>query len=664
MSIKDRSNSLTDPLLADPGLVDRTVTAARYQVRVIRDLRIPTADAGVTLSADLFLPVGVAVAPTLVTVLPYRKDAGWGILDFDAYHWYATRGYACLLVDFQGIGASGGRQRPPFHASEVDDGIAAVAWAAEQPWCDGNIGMWGHSYGAVLSMRVASRRPPQLRAILPLMGMLDPDQDFLHPGGARGGLAGVLSWGMQTFVNQLLPPLHDYGTVAQQQRWADRLRDNEPWLLDLARWAPGDPARRSRAVDVSSLTVPAFCVAGWRDIFCDGSIRAFEQFRGPKKLLVGPWMHTMPDVSPYQAVDIRGLSLRWWDHWLRGIDTGVLDEPPVTLFRQGHEPRWEQFDSWPPNDSVRNFATVSDTVLRPNVVSSLKSKVIAERMPDPTVGVLSGQWGMPDEYPLDQHDDDMRSLTCTSAPLTDQVVIGGRPSVTVRMVDPPGRLVVRLADVDPQGRSRMITSGVIAAPDATCGVELTSTSYAVAPGHRLRIVLGDADFPRLWPAEQPAGPVKPLRLSGVELALPSTDPDAGVVVRLAPPDGGDPAHDLGLHNRTLWTVTRDLINNGIDMTTGNEFLARTPDRDHMIEVRTTMSASVRPANPAAASARAAATAVARLASGERIVVRARVGMTGTTVSATGEIDVDDTTIFTQRWTVDVPQSSEIRADGS
>jgi predicted acyl esterase len=97
----------------------------------------------------------------------------------------------------------------------------------------------------------------------------------------------------------------------QRQRWKERL-EQDPWVLDLLDRGPGDPEWRRRVIDARTITVPMLCVAGWRDLFCDPTIRAFEQARGPKKLLVGPWMHTMPHVAPAAAVDFPELALRWW----------------------------------------------------------------------------------------------------------------------------------------------------------------------------------------------------------------------------------------------------------------------------------------------------------------------------------------------------------------
>src|SRR5262245_51478485 len=119
-------------------------------IRVVDDVRIP-AGGSFSLSGTLYLPPGAGPFPALVTVVPYRKDAASGVFYGPVLRWFARRGYAGLLVDFRGTGSSDGRQRPPFDPAEADDGVAAVEWAAGQPWSSGRVGMWGHSYGAIMS---------------------------------------------------------------------------------------------------------------------------------------------------------------------------------------------------------------------------------------------------------------------------------------------------------------------------------------------------------------------------------------------------------------------------------------------------------------------------------------------------------------------------------
>ncbi|BCJ68845.1 CocE/NonD family hydrolase [Polymorphospora rubra] len=643
---------------------------ARHGVRVVRDVRIPTDDPAVTLAGDLFLPEGAGPVPALVSVLPYRKDGLGGIGGWASYHWFAQRGYASLLVDFRGTGSSDGEPRPPFDPAEADDGVRAVGWAAAQPWCDGAVGMWGVSYGAVMSLRTAARRPPALRAIIPVLGMIDPEYDFVHPHGARGCLGSLGMWGLSTLLSQLLPPLHGHDTVAEQRRWRRRLEHAEPYLLDLHRHGPGDPVWRERAVDPAPVEVPAFCVAGWRDLFCDGSVRAFEQLSGPKKLLAGPWMHTPPHESPFEPVDFHTLALRWWDRWLRGVDTATGDEPAATVFVQGPPgragngttgdgatgpagPGWRAYESWPPPAKELALAGTADGGLCPAADDGPDAdagQVVGTVRADPTVGALSGLWGIPTTgfgLPLDQHDDDMRALAFTGDPLAAPVLVAGRPVVTVEVAGTPGDLVVKLTDVDPDGRSTLITAGRVSnPPPGPVRVVLVPTAYRLPAGHRLRVVVAGTDFPRHWP-----GAPTETRLTRLSLALPVVSETEGTPA--TPPVPGPPpagAASLHLRGTPRWDVTRDLIRDGVTITLGEDVAAYAPQREHVLEVDTTVAATAQRHHPAAAHLRATSTATARMSTGETVVVEVGVHVTADSAAATGRVTVDGVESFARRWT--------------
>ncbi|HEY1570320.1 MAG TPA: CocE/NonD family hydrolase [Pseudonocardiaceae bacterium] len=619
----------------------RAPADVRYDVEVHRDVRIPTGDPGVTLSADVFRPVGVAAGPALLTLLPYRKDGGAGIANEPALRWFAGHGFASVLIDFRGTGSSDGRQRPPFDPAEADDGVAAVDWVRQQPWCDGNVGMWGHSYGAVMALRTASRQPPGLRAIIPVMGMTDPGPDFVHPAGRRGCLASLAQWATDTLLNQLLPPLHDFGSPDQQRRWQERMHA-EPWLLDLFGHGPDDPVWPTRALDVDRITVPAFCVAGWRDLFCDSTIRAFEQIRAPKRLLAGPWMHTMPEDSPFLPIDFPALALRWWQHWLGGIDTGLLDEPVVTVYRQGSPGGWEQYDSWPPTGQQRRFVTTGTGLAesdRPVAVDA----VIAQRTPDPTVGALSGLSGLPTTgfgLPLDQHDDDARCLVVTSAPLPRDLHIAGRASVTVWADTGRRSLVVRLADVDRHDRSVAVSTGVTTEQPQGHRAELNPTRYTVPAGHRVRIVIDGGDFPRLWPVAD-GGPVL---LRGVEVRIPVV-PAEQVTSTVLPPVG-EPADQPGTQE-PLWRITRDLVHDGVTVTIGERLTAHTPAEEHLLRLRREIAATVQP--DAGTLVRGTTTARVELITDTTIDVEITLSLAQREITVDGRVDVDGAPVFARRW---------------
>lgn len=617
-------------------------TRARYEVTVHRDVRIPTGEDGVTLSADLFLPEGAGPAPALLTVLPYRRDLA-AMHGSPMQRMFAARGYASLLVDMRGTGSSGGAPRPPFDPDEVEDALAALAWAADQPWCDGAVGMWGESYGAVMAMRTAARRPAGLRAIVAVQGMLDPERDFAHPGGTRGAAMPLGFWARNTLLAQLLPPLDDFDDPAEQERWTRRLAAT-PYLLDLFRHGPGDPVWERRRVDASAIEVPALTVAGWRDLFVDGSVRAFERMRGPKRLVAGPWMHGSPQFSPVAPIDFLGLASSWWDRWLRDDGADARDDgaPAVSLRVQGDRPRWLGFPAWPPPGSTLHAAPCAWEHTGP------------ER-PDPAAGALSGLWATPDGpfgLPLDQHGDDAGGLCATSPPLDEPLLIGGRPAVTVAR--PWRRVSVKLADVDPAGRSTLICAGLECVPDGAAEAEiaLAPTAYEVAAGHRLRVVLAPGDFPRVWPS-LPSGASGRDRPAATALALPVIAERDAVEIDLPEPDPADapPAPPAGEPGPTAqWEITNDLLNGTTTVLVGaSAALAAPAGRGHRLRIRQELTATAHRADPAASSVTGAVTADVTTGSGRRVTLDIALDVTARSVHAAGRVTRDGETLLDRHW---------------
>lgn len=470
---------------------------ATFETSVTRDVRIPTADPHVTLAADLFLPIVDGPVPLVLMALPYRKDMGGADM---LLGYFARHGYAGMVVDLRGTGTSDGVPRPPFSPSEGQDAIDAITWATAQPWCTGRVGMFGHSYGAWTAMCTAAMKPEGLDAIIPIQGPIDPERDLMHPNQARGGWT-PLTWLAGMLGLFLVPPLAPTDEDAATARWLARLDHLAPYLTDPFALAPGDARWRERALDASQIETPALCIAGWRDLFADAQIRAYESMTGPKRLIAGPWMHVLPVAAAEGSFDFLGTCLDWWDTWLADVDNGAAHAPSAA-FVQGAEPRWLAFDAWP-TERVRCSPDAQPAGL------GLQADHRPDRT-DPTVGVLSGLTRLSFAgigRPMDQHSDDMRCSSWTSGVLTEPRLLLGRAEV--RLADlTSDRVVVRLTHVDPAGRSTFITSGAmgeggrVAAPFAgsTATIVLDAASYEVPAGHRIRLTVSDADYPRLWPA--------------------------------------------------------------------------------------------------------------------------------------------------------------------
>jgi predicted acyl esterase len=594
-------------------------------VTVLRGVRIGD------LAADVVLPPArTGPVPAVVALMPYRRDSLGGAGCWGTLRRFAAAGYAAVLVDLSGLGSSDGPARAPFDPDEADDGVTAVEWVAAQPWCDGAVGMWGFSWGAALALRTATRRPAPLRAVVSLMGMLDPERDFVHPGGARGMVGPLAVWGVGTLVNQLLPPLAGFADPSEQRRWRERVERCEPYLADVGRHQPGDPVWRARAVDPAAVTVPTLSVGGWRDMFCDAAVRIYEQVRGPRALVMGPWMHSAPDDAPDEPVDATALALRWWSRWLGGRPSG--DDAPVTVYVQGSAPGWRALADWPP----------------PGPVEEVGGAVAGPARRDATAGTLSGLWGIPNGgfgRPLDQHADDARGLTVIGPPLATPLLVAGRPEVIVtgagRAAGDGGRVVVKVTDVDPSGRSTLITGGIVSGAEPAA---LDPTCYRVAAGHRLRVVVSAGAFPRIWPE---AGPDLDVRT--VQLRLPVAGPvDRPVAVERPspPPDGAAWVTDT-----PRWEIVREPISDRVAVVVADELEADLPEGGAALRQDAWLRAT---ADHTTADLRATHSVTARLPSGEQVAVRVELFLDGRDDAVAGEVRVDGAVVAERHWRLPLP----------
>ncbi len=537
-------------------------------VEVLSDLSIPMRD-GVLLAASLYRPASGNRWPCLVNYIPYHKD-GRGGLWYDAIHrHFAERGYAALVIDFRGLGCSEGVNSIPFDAQEGRDGHDAVEWAAVQTWCDGNVGMWGTSYGGITALKTAAQEPPHLKAIVPIHATTDNYLDFLLLGGCRNGFWPNGDWGPRMIGYNLTPPLgHDVdGRLAKL--WAERLESSRPWCLewydhiaDAARWA-------ERAIPVERISAATFAVCGWKDFYVQGTMDYFERIAAPKKLLMGPWKHVFPNQSPIEPVNLLEMMVRWWDRWLRGEKNGADAGPPVTLFVQGSGV-WRHEEHWPPlRNEPHEFYLGPGRLLSRQPPDQSAEEVYHY---DPTVGLDSIGFDPWTTAILDQGDhnaDDARSLCFTTEPLPEDWELTGqaRALLSVGASVAGFNYVAKLCDVQPSGRSRLVTMGWRPAPapeaGAACAVEiaLRATSYHFRKGHRIRLSIALADFPRLWPAPQmgeiqlECGGARPSRL-----LLPRTLLENAVLPKPEfPPPGPSLKSSFELESTQSWQVARELV---------------------------------------------------------------------------------------------------------
>src|SRR5690625_875925 len=580
----------------------RTVTDYPYDVEVVENTFIPLRD-GQQVAARIWLPVGADAepVPAVLEYIPYRKRDLTRGRDALNHPYIAGHGYACVRVDLRGSGDSDGVMTDEYRPQEHEDAEDVIAWLAEQPWCDGNVGMMGISWGGFNALQVAARRPPALKAIISASATEDLYVDNMHYMG-RALLADNLSEATVMFAFNSLPP--DPAIVGDRGRemWHERLRGSGLWLDTWLRHQRRDDYWKPASVreDYGAVQVPVMAVGGWADGYTNAIFRLMEHLDVPRKALIGPWGHKYPHLGvPGPAIGLLQEVVRWWDHWLKGRDTGLEEEPMVRAWMQDSVPpsasyedrpgRWVGERSWPaPDIEERSFTLSRYALVDP-------SDDVAERdleLQSPlSVGTFAGKWAsyaaVPD-LPFDQREEDGGALVFESEPLTEDLEVFGLPRVEldVRSDKPVAQLAVRLSDVRQNGEATRVTYGVLnlthrdgsadpqpLEPGRRYRVEvpLNGMAHSFPRGHRLRLSLSTSYWPLIWPAPDQSTvtvrsgvssfhlPVRPARAEDTELR-PLGEPEAEPELEVEPLQTGE-------HH---WRVMRDLATDVTTLEVAND----------------------------------------------------------------------------------------------
>jgi predicted acyl esterase len=521
-------------------VTDRIRTDFPRRVREVEHMWIPLAD-GCRLSARMWLPEDADTdpVPAVLEYLPYRKNDGTAIRDARRQPYVAGFGYATVRVDMRGTGESDGLLLDEYTPQEEDDGVEVVSWLAQQPWCTGAVGMWGISWGGFNALQVAARRPAALKAIMTLCASDDRYADDVHYRGGCVLALDMLHWASSMLTWSGRPPdprlRRDWRGV-----WLARLEAVSPWVEFWLTHQRRDGYWKQGSVceDYSAIDCPVYAVGGFVDGYTNAVPRLLEGLSVPRKGLIGPWAHAFPDdASPGPNIGFLQESVRWWDHWLKGIDTGLMDEPMLRVWMQDSvEPRpsyevrpgrWVAEEEWPsarigrqerdlPLDGSRSLRAVQST------------------------GTQAGVWtaeGQAGELAADQRPDDALSLVFDLEPLEKPLEILGHPSVTLDLeVDREQALVcIRLCDVFPDGTSALVSRGLLnlAHRDGhedprpsepgrryRLTVPLDVIAYSFPAGHCVRVAVSPAYWPWAWPPPEEVT----LSLHGGTLELPVRPP--------------------------------------------------------------------------------------------------------------------------------------------
>jgi putative CocE/NonD family hydrolase len=573
-------------------MVTRALTSLPYEIIEDEDVRILVSD-GVRLAARIWRPAGSESTPVpgVLEYIPYRKRDLTSVRDSIHHPYLAGHGYACVRVDIRGSGESEGVLADEYLELEQQDAEDVLEWIAAQPWCTGRTGMMGISWGGFAALQVAARKPPSLGAIAISSFTDDRFADDMHYMGGCLLSDNVAESGTM-FSDATLPP--DPALVGDRWRemWLERLENCSLWAEQWLSHQRRDEYWRHASVseNYSDVQVPVLASSGWADGYSNAVTRLLAHLDVPRRGLIGPWSHKYPHLGePGPAIGYLQEVVRWWDHWLKDADNGVMDGPMLRTWMQESVPpstsyedrpgRWVGESRWPsPHVEPSEQALAPHRIARPGETVPEQALQVCSPL---SVGQFAGKWASysaPPDLPYDQREEDGGSLVFDTDVLTERCEILGAPVVRLAVsADRPVAMVAaRLSDVAPDGRATRVTYGLLnlthrdghdeprpLEPGQVCEVrfELNGVAQAFPPGHRIRLSLSTSYWPLAWPPPEPATlsvhtgrstltlPVRPVAESDEVSGRPFGEPEGTpplATTRLSPAE-------------QRWTVSRDLV---------------------------------------------------------------------------------------------------------
>ncbi|MEW6554503.1 MAG: CocE/NonD family hydrolase [Actinomycetota bacterium] len=480
-----------------------------YGIKVERDIYVPVSD-GEKMAMDIYRPDAEGRFPALLAISSYTKemqgtDSPSGGNEAGDTEFFVKRGYVHVVADARGTGHSGGRMRL-LDKREVQDGVELIEWISGQPWCNGNVGMIGMSYYAMIQLLIAKRNPPQLKCVFAYDPIYDLYRDTIYHGGKFSTfpflyafllvsgqfifMRGERGKGKTVIWNDLARLLYD--TVVQRHKFDDE------WMHE-----------RSGYWSDSDIGVPMYVGSGWEyavGLHLRGIFDAFQQAKGPRRMLV-----SLPQVPfrPYSSWRIE--SLRWYDHWLKGLDTGVEEDPPVNIWIMGRN-EWRSEQEWP-----LERTEYTDLYLRPKG-KKRKTGLLSQQAPgseDRALSYISS--------PINFAHMGIPQLVYRTRVLRQEVELTGH--ITLRLFASCSTrdtsFFVRFCDEDEDGTFRVLSRGWLKASHREIDeerslpyrpfhphlkeeplepgrvydflIEIWPVSNVFYPGHRIRVEISSAD---------------------------------------------------------------------------------------------------------------------------------------------------------------------------
>jgi putative CocE/NonD family hydrolase len=518
----------------------QTSTGSRppYDVKLEFNERVPMRD-GVELSADIYRPAAAGQFPVILTRTPYNKSTDRGN-HLGVGRYFATHGYVYVAMDVRGRGDSDGAFVP--YRNEGPDGFDSIEWCAKQRWSSGKVGTIGSSYLGYDQWLAALQQPPHLATMIVLV--TPPDPFVESPTGLQSPSylswyhlllghtlhnAAAVDWNA-VYLHLPLSAMDEAGGF-HAPYWQDIL--NHPGINSW--WEPLIYQNKFDRVNL-----PILHVSGWYDDEQAGAVMnyvgmtqkgATPDARKSQKLLVGPWPHAVNstrklgavDFGPSALIDLDEYELRWFDHWLKAIENGMMAEAPVRVFLMGRN-EWQDQAAWPvPGTRLLKYYLQSngranslfgDGTLSPQSPASAPPDRFIYNPLDPVPFIMEStyaQLGGPDDYrPVERRDD---VLVYTSESLDAPRVICGpvRAHLSASSSAVDTDFMVKLIDVWPNGFAQRLTDGMVRAryreggdrpsliePGKIYGfdVDAWNTCQEFGKGHRIRVEVASSAFPK------------------------------------------------------------------------------------------------------------------------------------------------------------------------
>ncbi|HJL18554.1 MAG TPA: CocE/NonD family hydrolase [Sandaracinaceae bacterium LLY-WYZ-13_1] len=570
----------------------RVVESFPYETRHVEHVEIPMPD-GVRLAARMWIPKKAehTPVPALFEYIPYRKRDMTRERDDIHAPYMAGHGYAYVRVDIRGCGDSEGVILDQYTEAELSDGVEVIRWIAEQPWCNGKVGMMGISWGGFNALQIAARRPPALGAIVTVCSTDDTYQDNMHYMG--GCLLGDnLSESTTMFAYQSMPP--DPVLVGERWRsmWIERLESCDQWLTTWLAHQYRDDYWKPTSVceDYSAIQVPVMAVSGWADGFTNALFRLMQHLDVPRMGLVGPWSHMYPHMGvPGPAIGFLQEALRWFDQYMQGIETGIEREPRLRIWMQDSVPpsflahqerpgRWVAEPSWPsPHIELKRWPLDERHLCVDGTIDEhARTRWVRSPL---TTGLHAGKWcayGAAPDQPGDQRREDGGSLFFETPPLEEPVEILGSPEVELKIAadQPVAQVVARLCEVLPDGPVTRVTYGVLnlthresnddpkpLTPEEPVLVRfpLNAVAQRFRKNHRIRLSLSTSYWPLVWPPPEPTRITVWPNRSALHLPIRKPRPEDEELRPFGPPEGAKASRsDYIVPPKVNWRVVRDL----------------------------------------------------------------------------------------------------------